>query len=82
VYVTNPSREQVLYFTRDGTPLPPLISRGNLARPVSVTVEAGNGKVPVADGVFDQIIVFNRLGMAINIISMYSPLPPWRQGQT
>lgn len=68
IYVTDPSREQVLHFAWDGTPLPPLISRGNLARPVSVTVDASNGQVLVADGFYDQIIVFNSLGMVLNII--------------
>ena len=68
VYVTDPARRQVLHFTRDGTPLPPLISRGNLARPVSVTVDASNGQILVADGLYDQIIVFNNLGMTLNII--------------
>ena len=32
VYVTDPVRGQVLHFARDGIPLPPLISRGYLAR--------------------------------------------------
>jgi hypothetical protein len=68
VYVTDPSREQVLHFTWNGTPLPPLISRGNLARPVSVIVDASNGQVLVADGLYDQIIVFNSWGTPLNII--------------
>lgn len=68
VYITDPPRGQVLHFARDGTPLPPLISRGNLARPVSVTVDASNGQVLVADGLYGQIIVFNNLGMVLNII--------------
>ena len=68
VYITDPARRQVLHFARDGTPLPPLISPGNLARPVSVTVDASNGQILVADGLYDQIIVFNSLGTVLNII--------------
>lgn len=68
VYVTDPSDQQVLHFAWDGTPLPPLTSPGNLARPVSVTVDASNGQVMVADGLYNQIVVFNSSGTAINII--------------
>jgi hypothetical protein len=68
VYITAPVRGQVSHFTRDGSPLPPLISRGNLARPVSVTVDASNGQILVADGLYDQIIVFNSLGMVLTVI--------------
>lgn len=68
VYLTDPAREQVLHFAWNGTPLPPLISRGNLARPVSVTVDERTGQILVADGLYDQIIAFNSLGMALNVI--------------
>lgn len=68
VYVTDPAREQVLHFTWDGTPLPPLISHGKLARPVPVTVDASNGQVLVADGLNDQIVILDGLGKAIGII--------------
>jgi hypothetical protein len=43
-YPADPAWEQVLHFTRDGTPLPALISHGNLAHPVSVTADASNGQ--------------------------------------
>lgn len=68
VYITDPAREQVLHFTREGVTLPPLISPGNLARPVSVTVDESNGQILVADGLYDQIVVFNNLGTALNVI--------------
>jgi DNA-binding beta-propeller fold protein YncE len=67
VYVTDPAHEQVLHFNWDGTPLPPLVSRGNLARPVSVVVDKRNGQVLVADGLFDRIIAFDSLGMALSV---------------
>lgn len=68
VYLPDPARGQVLHFARDGTPLPPLISRGNQARPVSVTVNERTGQVLVADGLYDQIITFNSLGTTLNVI--------------
>jgi len=66
VYVTDPAHEQVLHFNWDGTPLPTLVSRGNLAHPVSVVVDEHNGEVLVADGLFDRIIVFDSLGMTLS----------------
>jgi hypothetical protein len=66
VYVTDPAHAQVLHFNWNGTPLPSLVSRGNLARPVSVVVDGHNGRVLVADGLFDRIIVFDSLGMALS----------------
>lgn len=68
VYVIDPARGQVLHFTRDGVPLPSLSSPGNLARPVSVAVEEVGGRVLVADGLYDQIVVFNSLGRPLSVI--------------
>jgi DNA-binding beta-propeller fold protein YncE len=67
VYVTDPAHERVLHFNWDGTPLPPLVSRGNLARPVSVVVDELNGQVLVADSLFDRIIAFDSLGMTLSV---------------
>jgi len=67
VYVTDPAHERVLHFNWDGTSLPPLVSRGNLAHPVSVVVDEHNGQVLVADGLFDRIIAFNSLGMTLSV---------------
>lgn len=67
VYITDPAHEQVLHFNWDGTPLPPLVSRGNLARPVSVVADEFNGQVLVADSLFNRIIAFNSLGMALSV---------------
>jgi NHL repeat len=68
VYVTDPAHEQVLHSNWDGTSLPPLVSRGNIARPVSVVVDLRNGLALVADGLFDQIIVFDNLGTTLSVI--------------
>jgi len=68
VYVTDPAHNQVLHFAWDGTPLPPLSSPGNLARPIAVTVDEGSGQVLVADGLYDRIISFNNLGRPLSVI--------------
>jgi hypothetical protein len=67
VYVTDPIHERVLHFNWDGTPLPSLASRGNLARPVSIVVNEYNGQVLVADGLLDRIIAFDNLGMTLSV---------------
>jgi len=68
VYIADPHSSAVLHFTSDGTPLPPLVSPGNLARPVAVAVDERNGQVLVADGLFDQFIFFNSMGMTTSVV--------------
>jgi hypothetical protein len=68
VYVTDPAHEQVLHLNWDGTSLPSLVSRGNMAHPVSVVADMRNGLVLVADGLFDHIIVFDSLGTTLSVI--------------
>lgn len=66
VYIADPAHGQVLHFNWNGKPLPPLVSRGNLARPVSVVVDGHNGRVLVGDGLFDRIVVFDSMGMTLS----------------
>lgn len=68
VYITDPTRAEVLHFRWDGTQLPSFVSPGNLSRPVAVTVDESNGQVLVADGLFDHFIVFNSLGTTLSVI--------------
>lgn len=68
VYVTDPARAEVLHYAWDGTQLPSFVSPGNLARPVSVAVDERTGHILVADGLFDQFIAFNSLGMTLSVI--------------
>lgn len=68
VYVTDPGRSRVLQFTRDGHLLKTFSSSIHLAHPVAVTVDEHEGRVLVADGMHDHIVVFNRLGGLLNVI--------------
>lgn len=68
VYVTDPAGGQVLHFAWDGASLPALSAPGNLARPISVAADEGGGRVLVADGLYDQIVVFNNMGMLLSVI--------------
>lgn len=68
VYVADPKSGQVLHFGWDGTQLQSFSAPGHLVHPISVTAEEGGGRVLVADGLYDQILVFNSLGMPLNVI--------------
>lgn len=68
VYVTDPARSRVLQLTRDGYLLQTFSSNIHLARPVAVTVDERDGRVLVADGMHDHIVVFNRLGTLLSVI--------------
>jgi len=67
VYVTDPAHERVLHFNWDGSPLPSLVSPGNMVRPVAVVADERNGQVLVADGLLNQMIAFDNLGMTLAI---------------
>ncbi len=67
VFVTDPAHQQVLHFNWDGSPLPSLVSQGNMAHPVAVVVDQFSGRVLVADGLFNRIIAFDNLGMTLAI---------------
>lgn len=68
VYVTDPARAEVQHYAWDGTQLPSFVSPGNLARPVSVAVDERTGHILVADGLLDQFIAFNSMGMTLSVI--------------
>jgi hypothetical protein len=68
VYIADPHNSAVLHFTVDGTQLPSLVSPGNLARPVAVSVDERNGQILVADALFDQFVFFNSLGMTLSVV--------------
>lgn len=68
VYVITPASRQLLRFTRDGSPLPSLSPSGDLLRPVAVAMDEGGGRLLVADGSYNQIVVFNSLGRPLSVI--------------
>lgn len=68
VYVAEPNSGQVLHFSWNALQLSSFSAPGHLVRPISVAVEEGGGRVLVADGLYDQIVVFNSLGMPLSVI--------------
>lgn len=61
-YVADTYGGRVLYFDSDGDLIRIFGDRINLARPVSVDVDEGDGRVLVADGLNDFILEFDRMG--------------------
>ena len=62
IWLTDTFGARVLHFSRKGKLVQVLENALNLARPVGVSVNDANGDVYVADGLMDQVLVFNREG--------------------
>lgn len=61
-YIADPMGSRVLQFDRHGRLIRTYSNTMNLARPVAVSVEESSGRVLVADGVYDHILVFDSFG--------------------
>ena len=61
-YIADPMGSRVLQFDRRGRLIRTYSNTLNLARPVAVSVEEASGRVLVADGVYDHILVFDSFG--------------------
>lgn len=61
-YIADPMGSRVLQFDRRGRLVRTYSNAANLARPVAVSVEEASGRVLVADGVYDHILVFDSFG--------------------
>lgn len=68
VYVADLGAQKVLHYSRDGKLLRTLGNPRELARPVAVAVDESSGQVLVADDLYSQVVVFNRLGMMLDVI--------------
>lgn len=69
VYIANPEHSEVLHFSSDGLQLPPIVSLGNLPKPVSVIVDKTE-QLMVADGLLNQVVVFDSWGSVVSIIKL------------
>ncbi|MEQ6340808.1 MAG: hypothetical protein M3A44_03930 [Gammaproteobacteria bacterium] len=61
-YIADTFGARVLQFDRKGRLLRTFSNPLNMTRPVSVTVDEPSGRVFVADGVYDYVLVFNSMG--------------------
>lgn len=68
LYVADPGTQTILHFSWDGRLLQTFGNARELARPVAVAVDEVNGEVLVADGLYNQVTVFNSLGRLLDVI--------------
>ncbi len=61
-YLTDTERARVLHFNPKGKLQRILKNRLNMGHPVAVYEEDATGNIYIADGFFDHVLVFNRLG--------------------
>lgn len=61
-YIADTFGARVLQFDRSGRLLRTFSNPLNMTRPVSVSVDEASGRVFVADGVYDYVLVFNSTG--------------------
>ncbi len=61
-YLTDTFGSRVLHFDRRGRLQRTISSKLNMVRPVAVVEDEPTGNILVADGEFDQVLVFNQLG--------------------
>ncbi len=64
-YIADTFGARVLQFDRNGRLLRIFSNPLNMTRPVSVTVDEASGRVFVADGVYDYVLIFNSTGQLI-----------------
>ncbi len=67
LYVIDPSQSRVLYLDRDGRLLRE-IKDFNLKQPVAIAEDFSRGTILVADALYNQILVFNKLGRLIQTL--------------
>ncbi len=67
LYVTDPTQSRILYLDRDGRLLRE-IKDFNLKQPVAIAEDFARGRILVADALYNQILVFNKLGRLIQTL--------------
>lgn len=68
VYAADVGGQKVLHFSRDGKLLQTFGNARELAQPVALAFDEISGQVWVADGLYNQVAVFNSLGLLLNVI--------------
>jgi len=67
LYVTDPAQSRILYLDRTGR-LIREIKDFNLKQPVAIAEDFSRGRILVADGFYNQVLAFNKLGRLIRIL--------------
>lgn len=69
-YLTDPPRGRILYYDRLGKLVRIIKNLVYLSNPVAITMDEQSGDIFVADGTFNHIVVFNRIGDVIQTINL------------
>ncbi len=67
LYVTDPAKSRILYLDRNGR-LIREIKDFNLKQPLAIAEDFSRGRILVADGFYNQVLAFNKLGRLIRIL--------------
>ena len=67
VYVADSGAQKVLHFSIDGKLLRSFGNARELTRPAAVALDS-NGQVLIADALYNQVVVFNSLGLLLDIL--------------
>ena len=76
VYVADPVHSRVLQFSWNGQLLQTFSNEASLSRPIAVTMDDAGGRVLVADGLYDQVVAFNRMGLPLHVINQRNAESP------
>ena len=68
LYVADSSSRQVQRFAADGRKLQTFSNEYELTSPVAVLLEEPGGKLYVADGIYNHVVVFNSLGRVLQVL--------------
>ncbi len=68
VYVADSGAQKVLHFSIDGKLLQTFGNARELTRPAAVALDERNGQVLVADALYNQVVVFNSMGLLLDIL--------------
>lgn len=74
LYVTDTIKRQVLHFSFDGQLLQRFGSDMEMAHPVALVVDESGGTVWVADGLYNQVLVFGNLGRLLTVLKSHQAL--------
>lgn len=68
LYIADPSEHKVLHFAPDGRLLRSFSDDLNLGVPVAVLLDEPSGRLLVADSLYNQVLVFNSLGLTVTAL--------------
>lgn len=70
LYVLESLDRRIAHYSRNGTLLRTYADDANLGRPVAFAVDEASGKLWVADGLYNQLVVFNMRGRIAEVVRL------------